>query len=821
MGMRKMKPPSDVDPIPHRSAMNQSPHNGIFESLPDCLIILNSKGEIIDANPAAERTFGCARQELIQLPFRDIVHSEHWDTLNRFLAQSFNQGNSQCELVCLRKDNSIFDLEIRSSILQINEIENLLIIARDITEHKRAQKALIESEAKNSALVEQAKDGVVILQDLKVKFANAALAMITGYTGEELLNMNLVDLIAPESRELVWQRYQARMAGEDVPSVYEAKVLHKDGIIKDIEISAGIINYNGKPADMGIIRDITDRKQGEKNRETIHRINKLLLGELDVERAIQGLCQELKEMVPHDCLALSLIHKEQNQLDTFFTKAHDDRDGVNPEVRLEPLCEGYRGSLVEQILHERKNAIQSILPESGSPLEMSFHLRGVKSYLAIPLVNIGVPLGMLFLTSAIENAYNKRHAKLLEQIQSQLVLWIQHHKLIERLSDSEAKFRNLIDNSNDAIYILQGTRFIFVSKKFEELLEYKLEEVSQPDFDFMKLVAPESIPLIEERSRRIDAGERLPSNYEFQGLSKSGRVVDFDLSVSYITYNGEPAVQGILRDISERKRFEEKEREMQLELMQHSKLASIGMLAAGIAHNLNVPLQGLANQLELIKMTRSDIPYLESMLTQIQRMSAIINNMLFKSRQEQDQNAREIDLNQLLVEELTFLDADLSFKHNIEKDYHFDSELPAIQGIYSDFSQALLNIIKNALDAMFNTEKKRLSIKTEALENGGILVEISDTGYGISDENIGHIFDPFFTTKPPVGDSRSGEPNGTGLGLSTAYQLLKKYEAQFDVDSEPGQGTTFRIFLPVKEKRSSLEMPSTADSEEAVLEELT
>jgi len=293
----------------------------------------------------------------------------------------------------------------------------------------------------------------------------------------------------------------------------------------------------------------------------------------------------------------------------------------------------------------------------------------------------------------------------------------------------------------------------------------------------------------------MKAGEKLPSNYEFKGLSKSGKVIDFDVNVSYITFDGELATQGILRDISERKRLEEAQNEIQLKLMQNSKLASIGMLAAGIAHNINVPLQGISNHIEMLKMTRDDIPYLDSMHNQVHRISAIINNMLYKSRQEQDQSIREIDLNQLLVEELTFLNADLVFKHEIEKEYIFDPELPKVKGIYSDFSQALLNIIKNALDAMHSAKKKKLSVRTQAASDGNILIEIKDTGRGISSEHLDRIFDPFFTTKPPAGDN-GDEPAGTGLGLSTSYQLLRKYKARFEVESEVGHGTSLRIHLP-------------------------
>jgi PAS domain S-box-containing protein len=672
----------------------------------------------------------------------------------------------------------------------------------------RDEEALRQSELKYRILVDNMQDGVFIIQDDRFVFANEALIRMVGYTPEEAIGLEFWKTIAPEDREMVVDRHRRRKAGEEIPREYEFRVLHKDQTTRlFVRMTINEIEYQGKPAYMGTVRDITRQKQAEQEKEAILNVNRLLLGELDPERALRGISEELKDLVPHRMLALSLIQKEKDQMDLIMVASEEgsDLDGFM-EVPGE-YFESYKGSLTQQILYDKRNRVQPHIPETGTTFERNLRQLGMRSYIATPLVNVGVPLGMLFLASDRPAVYTQRHEMLLEQIQSQLALFIQHHRLIERVLDSEAKFRNLFENSNDAIYILQGKRFVYINRKFEELLGYTLEEVNRPDFDFIKLVAPESIPLIEERARRSAAGEKLSPNYEFKGLSKSGEILDFDVSVNYTTYEGKPAVQGILRNITERKRLEARHKEMQMEIMQHAKLSSIGMLAAGIGHNLNVPLQGIINHIELLKMTQDNIPYLDDILNQAQRISAIINNMLYKSRQEQDLEKRPIDLNQLLVEELKFLNADLVFKHRIKKEYQFDPNLPTVQGVYGDFSQSLLNIIKNAIDAMHDTPEKKLSVKTEACSDGKILVEIRDTGCGIPPEYQERIFDPFFTTKPTNGKQKGDEPSGTGLGLSSAYQLLKKYDARFEVLSKPGEGTIFRVYIPYK-----TESVSAADS---------
>jgi len=248
----------------------------------------------------------------------------------------------------------------------------------------------------------------------------------------------------------------------------------------------------------------------------------------------------------------------------------------------------------------------------------------------------------------------------------------------------------------------------------------------------------------------------------------------------------------------ELRRSEEKRREMELELLQQSKLADIGMLASGIAHNLKTPLTVLSGRLQLLKYTcPGEVEKADVMLRQVNTMNSIIENMIHKSRQEQQEEEQALDVNELLKEELTFFQANLEFKHKIEKDYLFAEHLPLVRGVYSDFAQSLMNIVKNAMDAMHDSEEKKLTVRT-GLEDGFIRIVISDTGCGIPKEHTPKLFSPFFTTKPMSGEQRGDEPTGTGLGLSSAYQLLSKYRAKIEAESEVGVGTTFTVKIPVK-----------------------
>ncbi len=320
------------------------------------------------------------------------------------------------------------------------------------------------------------------------------------------------------------------------------------------------------------------------------------------------------------------------------------------------------------------------------------------------------------------------------------------------------------------------------------------------------------------------------------GKSSSAEIASDELGEifmvnSYPIFDIRGELKGVIEHrkvITEQKELEKDRRRLEMELMEKHKLSSIGLLVQGIAHNLNTPLGVILGRSELLKTEIEEVlgekipkllqPVVEEnqivaeaeahtreikgsadncldvILKQVEQMSDIIGNMMYKSRQEQDSERKNINMNQILEGELTFLNADMHFKHDIEKRYHFDPDLPYIEGVYSDFSQSFTNIIRNAIDAMYHVEKKVLTVTTRH-DDHFVYVLINDTGQGIKEEDKFRIFDPFFTTKE-FGDSDGG-PSGVGLGLHSCYQLLNPYGVTFEVESEPGD-TTFTVKIPIK-----------------------
>ena len=226
--------------------------------------------------------------------------------------------------------------------------------------------------------------------------------------------------------------------------------------------------------------------------------------------------------------------------------------------------------------------------------------------------------------------------------------------------------------------------------------------------------------------------------------------------------------------------------QLQQQLLTSEKLASIGLLSAGVAHEINTPLTGISSYIQMLQKRLTDTHYakiLEKVEAQTDRVARIIKNLLAFARSPSEASFQRIDLKQSLEEILSLIDYKLKTMN-----IRLALDLRPVPPVYAQgerLQQVFINIILNAIDAM--PEGGELGIRL-ALEDGAEVVRISDTGTGIKPEHRSHIFDPFFTTK--------GVGKGTGLGLSISYAIVNEHDGRIDVDSEVGRGSTFTITLP-------------------------
>ena len=258
---------------------------------------------------------------------------------------------------------------------------------------------------------------------------------------------------------------------------------------------------------------------------------------------------------------------------------------------------------------------------------------------------------------------------------------------------------------------------------------------------------------------------------------------------------GHPAVEELLAYIDsltlENKRFEKRLKTSQAQLVQSGKMAAVGQLAAGVAHEVNNPLQIILSRVQLLVLRHQaqdglvkDLHLIES---NVKRISRIIRSLLdFARHNSGEEEHKEIDLVYLVNQTLNLMHHLLE-KGRIDAQIHVDAdERSRIAGNTGEMEQVFLNLIINALQAMPD-DGGELDIAIDRTEEQ-VIVRVQDTGEGIPEENLPRIFDPFFTTREETG--------GTGLGLSIIFGIVEKHNGRIEVDSDLDQGTTFTLTFP-------------------------
>jgi PAS domain S-box-containing protein len=379
-------------------------------------------------------------------------------------------------------------------------------------------------------------------------------------------------------------------------------------------------------------------------------------------------------------------------------------------------------------------------------------------------------------------------------------------KLQEKLRDSEERYRQLIELSPDAIFIQCEEKIVFINEAGAALFgtSNSAELLSRPVLDF---VHPESKELTKRRMYAANRGEKLP-RIEARYLKLDGTPFYVEIVTATTTYQGKPATQVFARDITERKSLER-------QLHHSQKLEAVGQLAGGIAHDFNnilTVIGGYGSLLQLqIKSNDPRRDMVDHIVAASERATHLTRGLLTFSRKQEIQS-QQANLNEILEDVGNFL------RRIIGEDITLTTiirENPInVLVDRSQFEQVLINLATNARDAMGKGGVLTIETAVQELDASFIhfhgygtpghfaVVMISDTGRGIDEETKGKIFEPFFTTKE-VG-------KGTGLGLAIVYGIIKQHNGYINVYSEPGRGTTFRIYLPVIEDAQTAYTETTA-----------
>jgi signal transduction histidine kinase len=280
--------------------------------------------------------------------------------------------------------------------------------------------------------------------------------------------------------------------------------------------------------------------------------------------------------------------------------------------------------------------------------------------------------------------------------------------------------------------------------------------------------------------------------YKIHTATFAGRTLVLNIAIAPLQDSQEQTgALVVVEDVTSRVHLEE-------QLQQREKLSSIGLLAAGVAHEVNTPLTGVSSYTQMLLGMLSDTDPKHALLLKVRRQAEratnIVNNLLNFSRTGDATEFTEIDIGRVLDDTLQLLEPQLRGNQiRIVRDY--DPEAPLVLGNAGKLQQVFTNLLLNARDAL--PAGGSIRIATTPAEDHSLTVEVSDSGMGIAPENVAKIYDPFYTTK--------GVGRGTGLGLAVSYGIVQEHSGHISVESNPGRGTAFRITLPTANARVQLQ----------------
>jgi PAS domain S-box-containing protein len=407
----------------------------------------------------------------------------------------------------------------------------------------------------------------------------------------------------------------------------------------------------------------------------------------------------------------------------------------------------------------------------------------------LPLVVKGEVLGLLALGHTLTGDYlSSEDLKVLQMLTSHAALALDNALLYRQAHARAQEFEQLKNyNENIVQSIKVGVMVVDTdgrvrswNRSMEQTLGIRANEAIRKHVD--ELFPATFAAALQQARHRIEVGnELLASAYRvaLRTADNVDRVVNISVAPLLGERGHQPSVV-IVDDVTDAT-------ELESQLRQSDRLASVGLLAAGVAHEVNTPLAGISSYVQMMqrKMPESDPrrPILEKIEKQTFRASSIVNNLLNFSRQ-QASDMQPVNMNTVVEETLTLAELPLS-KRKVRVATELAETLAPVWGDTGKLQQVLMNLVLNARDSM--PDGGDLNIRT-AQQNGEVILEVADTGSGIPREQIHKIYDPFFTTK--------GTGKGTGLGLSVTYGIVQEHRGTITVRSETGNGTVFRVALP-------------------------
>ncbi|MCP3871885.1 MAG: PAS domain S-box protein [Desulfobacteraceae bacterium] len=729
----------------------------------DEILWINSEAQLMYVNDAACKALRYSRKELLSMKIGHIdpdFKLENWETR---LAELHDVKSHRFETRHRSKDGQIFPVEVVSNFMIFEGQKGCLSIVRDITDRKKAEQAIKDSEAKFRELAEMLPETIFEL-DLKgrLTFVNKKAFDLFGYTANDFSKgINVIDFVVETDQEKALSNIGRILRGEAL-GFTEYEVKKKDGTIFIAKFHSSAIIKKGVPVGIrGFLIDVTQEKH----------IQEILT---QSEKRYRRLFEKSKDAI--------LIIRDQNFIDC--NQATVDMLGYNTK---EQLLLTHPSSLSPPVQPDGKdsytkaNEMMAEAIKNGSHRFEWLHTRSNGSVF---------PVEVLLTTIPCESGGYEIHT-----------IWrdITERKQAETaLHESERHLRAILESNPDpmVVYNLKGYPQ-YLNPAFTKIFGWNLEELKGAKIPFV----PEN-----QKKRSSDLLHQLysdgnPVSFETERLTKKNRVLDIIVSAAVDKDdNGEPIGMVVnLTDVTSQKKLE-------MQYKQAQKMEAIGTLAGGIAHDFNNILSGMFGYSQLAQRDIEHPDKVKKHLAQIvkgaKRSANLVQQILTFSRQSEYQKM-SLGLHLVVKESIMLLRPSIPATIEIKTDI---TSKAVVHADPTKMHQLIINLCTNAYHAM-SESGGILSISLSEVEISNfknlkgkkvypgnyIKLEVTDTGYGMDEKVLDKAFDPYFTTKQ-IG-------KGTGFGLSLVHAIVEEHKGILEVHSEPEKGSSFYIFLPIIDKK--------------------
>jgi two-component system, NtrC family, sensor kinase len=518
--------------------------------------------------------------------------------------------------------------------------------------------------------------------------------------------------------------------------------------------------------------------------ELINELSGIINSSLSIGTIFRMMVSEIKKLVDYDRASL-LLYSEKDDNFLIFALDTEIKTFLKKGVRA-PI----EGTSAGWVVRNNLPWISRDLAKTEFPLDRKLFREGIRSTVSIPLFHDRI-LGVFNLDSTEPEKYSEKDLNILVPIAKHISIALENALLFEEISKEKKEWEKTFDAITDMVWIEDGK---------QRILRANYTLLSKTGFSSVEIVGKRCRELLERiginQTECLCATTLRTKQQSFRELKGAGRSIFHFWAYPLIDEEGQLySIVHYLKDVTSQKQLEQ-------QLIRSEKLASLGTLVAGIAHEINNPLGIIAGYSEalldrakeksLLENTEfEDFPeYLGTIHNEIFRCKGILRSLLDFARPSGG-TFRALDINELIKEVILLVNHKAKrLKHNIE--LKLNRDLPKIYADPGSLRQLFMNLIINSI--YFTPSGGSIIITTDMDRSGQdtdfIRVSVSDTGTGISGESLEKIFDPFFTTKP-VGE-------GTGLGLSICHKIVEAHNGTIDVESEAGQGTIFTIRFPTK-----------------------